>query len=855
MALLGYTVPLPYPVNSVASGAADRQATVSADRAPLRIVYGRDRIGAQVACVIDYAGDLVLACVWGKGPVEQIESVTLDDKALPAGITVTHYTGTTSQTADPTLVAAFAAKGKTYSDTLANVAYSVFRIPAGAASGWPNLAAIVKGRKLYDPRKDSTNGGTGTHRLATPSTWEYSDNPTLALADFIGSTVYGWGKTLGWPSVITCANFNDTLVGGTEKQRLIGLTIGEVRATRDWIEALRAYASVLLAREGNTIRLVADTTAASVYSFLHASGHFIDGSLRPRKRGRRNIPTVVTVRYTDTGALPWRDAEAVAKAAGVDAGTTPRREQFIALPGITRYSQAYREALERLNKLALQDLECEWQTFDEALKIQVGDVVSITHPLGFSAKQLRVLRADLVDAGRWRIAAEEYDPAAYSTVVVSAPTYPDTDLPSPANPPTITGLTLSEELYQLQDGSLASRIRATWTRPVYPFTAGYWVELKNGSTVIFAGRVEDLVFVSPPVQELVTYGVYVSAITSIGVRGAAATGNIAVLGKTVPPPDVTSFLVSRDADGTRRFSWTLTNPPLDLDGYKIRYKLAASATWSSMSDLHTGLLKTSPYETNQLAAGQYTFAIKAVDSTGNESVNALYITLTLGDPRLAGVIDLIDDYADGWPGTKTSCYIEPETGYLVANSTGTWSTAATWSAWTVWNNAPVSPIIYERLIDVGVVTTFTPLVTTTGDGTPTITEAHSNDNVSYTSFAAIGGPITCRYIKIRVSLAGSYPRLTSMVTLLSAEPKTEDINDLVTSTLSATYRSAAGQIRLPITESYSVIKRVEVALQGTGSGWTWKLIDKNTSPGPLIYIYNGSGVLSDATIDATVRGL
>jgi hypothetical protein len=34
---------------------------------------------------------------------------------------------------------------------------------------WPNGApanffALVKGRRLYDPRKDSTNGGSGTHR-------------------------------------------------------------------------------------------------------------------------------------------------------------------------------------------------------------------------------------------------------------------------------------------------------------------------------------------------------------------------------------------------------------------------------------------------------------------------------------------------------------------------------------------------------------------------------------------------------------------------------------------------------------------------------------------------------------------
>ncbi len=48
------------------------------------------------------------------------------------------------------------------------------------ASGVPQLGAVWKGVRVYDPRKDSTYpGGAGSHRLANEATWEWSENPGL----------------------------------------------------------------------------------------------------------------------------------------------------------------------------------------------------------------------------------------------------------------------------------------------------------------------------------------------------------------------------------------------------------------------------------------------------------------------------------------------------------------------------------------------------------------------------------------------------------------------------------------------------------------------------------------------------
>ncbi len=49
----------------------------------------------------------------------------------------------------------------------------------------PEFLFTLKGAKLYDRRKDSTAGGSGSHRLNDPSTWEYSTNAAVALDHYM----------------------------------------------------------------------------------------------------------------------------------------------------------------------------------------------------------------------------------------------------------------------------------------------------------------------------------------------------------------------------------------------------------------------------------------------------------------------------------------------------------------------------------------------------------------------------------------------------------------------------------------------------------------------------------------------
>lgn len=414
----------------------------------------------------------------------------------------------------------------------------------------------------------------------------------------------------------------------------------------------------------------------------------------------------------------------------------------------------------------------------------------------------------------------------------------------------VSAVSISESLY-IRNDYINTRMTIAWEAAPgasrylaeYRRQDGNWVPLPDVSKLSVDIDVDPGMFYAR-----------VTAISVVGTQSPSLTvGPVQVYGKLTPPPTPDFFLVAAQPDGTRQYSFGIFIPPLDMAGFKLRYKLAGSASWDDMTALHDGLLLASPFESNLLAKGEYTFACKSVDTSGNESTDAKYITTTISDPRLAGVLEVHEEWSEGWPGTLTDCHLDGATGYLIGNETDASPWVRTWAG--AWLKTPDGSISYERLYDVGVITAFTPLVSFTGDGSVTLEEAHSDDGVSYSSYAAPGTLITARYIKVRCSVTGSVPIMRSLDVILSASPVSEDAVDLDTSGLTGSYRIAAGDVRIPIEKTYAVIRKVDVTLQNVGAGWAWELIDKDTAVGPRIKIYNGSGVLADATIDATVRGI
>lgn len=102
-----------------------------------------------------------------------------------------------------------------------------------------------------------------------------------------------------------------------------------------------------------------------------------------------------------------------------------------------------------------------------------------------------------------------------------------------------------------------------------------------------------------------------------------------------------------------------------LAGYKLRYQYGANTDWNSAIPLFNGLLTETAYLAYGLPSALVTVMVKAVDTIGNESLNAAYVQLNTTDTLLANVVEVIDFKADGWPGTITNATISG--GNLVAN--------------------------------------------------------------------------------------------------------------------------------------------------------------------------------------------
>jgi hypothetical protein len=191
---------------------------------------------------------------------------------------INYHTGSSTQTADSIL----SSKISGYTDTFRNsankgTAYVVCGFPLGSTDGFPSCEAIIKGHKVYDPRKDSTSGvGSGAHRLNTPSTWEYSSNPALCFAHF--QYVYV-GFSMDWTSVATVADTDELHDSNGNVLRDMGLTLATPQLTENWVAAFRAYMGAYVVPEQGLIKLIPDQPSvrknyALTMNIGKTSGHY-----------------------------------------------------------------------------------------------------------------------------------------------------------------------------------------------------------------------------------------------------------------------------------------------------------------------------------------------------------------------------------------------------------------------------------------------------------------------------------------------------------------------------------------------------------------------------------------------------
>jgi hypothetical protein len=229
------------PKTSLPDSARQKLITVRDPIFPQRYVYGEDMLSGPLFIAGSRGNDnkdLYMGVVLTGHEIDSFIKYRIDDEdvlssdmdAFPVGnvnngkfdgvAEIRGHEGSSTQNVDSALDTAFGGlwganhTGRGWSYVVFK--FSIIKKNNAFEAGAPaNLKAVVRGKMIYDPRLDSTNGGSGPHRLATPATWEWSDNPALILADFIRDDKVGMQEDdarIDWPMIITAADICDETV-------------------------------------------------------------------------------------------------------------------------------------------------------------------------------------------------------------------------------------------------------------------------------------------------------------------------------------------------------------------------------------------------------------------------------------------------------------------------------------------------------------------------------------------------------------------------------------------------------------------------------------------------------------------
>lgn len=425
--------------------------------------------------------DLYVAYELARHQCEAIGDIMLDDVVIPsasidgttgqvtggpftAKVHIWKHLGRSDQTVNSALDAAFAAwttnhRGRGVCYIVIKYIYDQKVFPSGAPQ---QVRAKVKGQRLYDPRKDSTNGGSGSHRVSQPTTWEWSNNPTLCRLSFVlgGSFCYDVDNTalmghlgigvspsmIDWDTVIAAANVDDEDItggsappSGAQKRYACDGQLSTGALLSDNLDLLDTCCAGITFCVGGVWNFYSGDYEAPTQTLTESdlSGDITLNPMSPHS-DRFNL---VNGTFYDmnvqqmTEFRPRQDASYVTR----DGGRVLPRQ--IDLTMTTDPYRAQRIAEVHLN-LGNQQATMTWPGSVSCNRVRLWENVNVTvAELGFSAKSFRVigktLREDLgVDLDLIESSAGSYaDPATADYIDASGGTA-DGSVPDVLAPPT-----------------------------------------------------------------------------------------------------------------------------------------------------------------------------------------------------------------------------------------------------------------------------------------------------------------------------------------------------------------------------------------------------------------------------------
>lgn len=681
----------------------DQKQTIRQATAPRKVVYGETRVGGIYAFLntVDNNQFLYFVICYAGHEVEAIGDIWFDEEVVPlnengdcvtgrfaGNVHIEKFLGRADQEAASYL---FAANPQwTVNHRLAGIAYIAGRLRWDNTSGdgtvgqkvWsgglPNITAVIKGKKVYDPRTRTIG---------------YSNNSALCVSDYLCDQVYGmavdYATTINEEALIAAANACDETIplsgGGAEKRYttdgvfasdakpddILGQLLGSMQGKAiydgdQWTVYAGVYQFPALVLTDDDMRKASSiTTLTSAKSaFNSVKGTFVGPD---NKWQAADFPPVVSETYKQLdGNYPlFRD---------------------IQLPFTISPGRAQRIAKVELLK-GRQDIVENYYGKLSVWRVRTGStILRNSERYGWVNKPFEVngvsFTIDEDDDGNpilgVDITLSETDPSIYDwsfNEELAMDPSPNTNFPDffSASPPT-PPFTVSEQLY-ISDNGFRSSAHFEWGPSTDQFVE------KGGSYALRYRLLGDIEWTAVPLTRVAYYnlldippGRYEAEVRSVNWADQMSQEflftSFEIFGVLLKPSAPTGLNVIPLSGGTVAHATWDKSPDVDvLKGGFIEFHHSpqfSDVEWSTTTRISTGVLPGNSTETLlPLKAG--TYAAKFVDAGGTYSDMAIFVQFqsSVLDFITAGAV--IED--PGFSGAKTNVVVSGDFMRLTSGST------------------------------------------------------------------------------------------------------------------------------------------------------------------------------------------
>lgn len=657
------------------------KVTTSGSALDHQIIYGETRVGgARVFDATTGSGNAFLhrVLVFAGHEVEGFTEVYLNDYLLTVNLstgavtsatngeeTTTRFNGfvriiARNGTDDQTAITEMVNEVPEWTSThrLRGLAYLYVRLTFSAdvfPNGLPEITATIRGRKVYDPRTDTT---------------AWTDNAALCIRDYLAADfgLQAPDSEIDDVSVSVAANVCEETVEGEDRFTCNGAFLTNAQPA-DVLDGLLTSMGGLLWHAQGAWRMKPAYYTAPVLSLD-------EGDLRSGLRVQTRVPrrdSFNTVRgvwrgpesnWQETDYTPVSDPAFIAADGGVE------RSADVNLPFTTSHLRA-----QRIARIALRQQREQVTvsaTFGmRGFAVQIGDVVQLSNSrLGWVNKTFEVIRwtFGLNDALALEVqmSLRETSADVFTNVPGSVFESNNTLLPSPYFVPgvgitaTVQQRILNEKVtnFILVDISTATPEFIDQVEVQFRETGDTdWTAVGTGEI----GRFE-IIDVQPS-----TYDIRARGINTLGVKGAwVEQPAVDVTGKLTPPSDVTGLFADL-VGGAVTLDWEPI-PDLDLSHYIVRHAIEETgATWANATTAASKVPRPASEITLPIKPG--TYMVRAQDKSGNRSL--LFTSVVVPANSLETFSSSLSLDENGTFGGAASSEILIETDALVLADTST----------------------------------------------------------------------------------------------------------------------------------------------------------------------------------------